>query len=115
MQANLPHRVDAEELGGLPRALLDEYLKRAAGSPASGSADHRNQATHQATAGPDGLSGQRMEHATTSALRESTANHSGRRPYQIKGWIFLRALRSDVCRPLIVVVRGGLHRDLVGS
>ena len=30
-------------------------------------------------------------------------------------WIFLRALRSGLCRPLIVVARCGLHRDLVGS
>ena len=32
-----------------------------------------------------------------------------------QGWIFLRALRSDLIRPLSVVVRGGLHSDLVGS
>ena len=105
MQANLPHRVDAEELGGLPRALLDEYLKRAAGSPASGSADHRNQETHQATAGPDGLSGQRMEHATTSVLRESTANHSGRRPYQIYVYVLRSSVGSHILTYLLPSVK----------
>ena len=70
-------------LGDPTGTVLDECFK-AAGSPASeGSADHRSQATHLTMVGPGGLSRRRMEHATTSVLRESRATHSGRRPYQI--------------------------------
>ena len=74
-------KYELEVFGGLPRAVsLMKALMRLQGLQPAEDADHRSQATHQATAGPDGLSGQRMEHATTSVLRKPIANHSGHRP-----------------------------------
>ena len=83
-------------LGDPTGTVLDECFK-AAGSPASeGSADHRSQATHLTMVGPGGLSRRRMEHATTSVLRESRATHSGRRPYQIyNGYYSIHSLGNN--------------------